>query len=329
MRSRSAGWVTKRFDSHFSPIIVVAEGASRSRACSTWAGAARRPGPPALRRDRRRARGQARVPARLRGAHHGARLRPARRHADRLRPRAGHPVRAQRGVAASRRATGARWWRCAAATSSGCRSRTSPGAPATVPRSLLRRGVGASSAELARCRGAVGRVRPVTTDAGSSVDLAVTGVAAPSSRPGPTPPRSTDAHGRARLAAAAGLRRRVRPADRPHGGGRARRGLRAAGRRLRRDVRRARRADAIRAKIKTLLQMAVVLTYGASVPVVKVGRMAGQFGKPRSERRPRPATASTLPSYRGDAVNGLDFTPSRASPDPHRLVRRTTARRRR
>ena len=78
-------------------------------------------------------------------------------------------------------------------------------------------------------------------------------------------------------------------------------------------------ADAIRNKIKTLLQMAVVLTYGAQVPVVKVGRIAGQFAKPRSAR-PRPATASRLPSYRGDAVNGLEFTPEARTPDPHRLL---------
>ena len=67
-------------------------------------------------------------------------------------------------------------------------------------------------------------------------------------------------------------------------------------------------ADAVRNKLKTLLQMAVVLTYAASVPVVKIGRMAGQFAKPRS-RRTETRDGVELPSYRGDAVNGFDFTP--------------------
>ncbi|MGH8939327.1 MAG: 3-deoxy-7-phosphoheptulonate synthase, partial [Actinomycetes bacterium] len=79
-------------------------------------------------------------------------------------------------------------------------------------------------------------------------------------------------------------------------------------------------ADAIRNKIKTLLQMAVVLTYGARVPVVKVGRIAGQFGKPRSADT-ETRDGVTLPSYRGDAVNGLDFSPEARAPDPTRLVR--------
>jgi len=78
-------------------------------------------------------------------------------------------------------------------------------------------------------------------------------------------------------------------------------------------------ADAIRAKIKTLLQMAVVLTYGAQLPVVKIGRMAGQFGKPRSSGD-ETRDGVTLPSYRGDAVNGLEFTPASRRPDPNRLV---------
>jgi 3-deoxy-7-phosphoheptulonate synthase len=79
-------------------------------------------------------------------------------------------------------------------------------------------------------------------------------------------------------------------------------------------------ADVVRSKIKTLLQMAVVLTYAASVPVVKIGRMAGQFAKPRSyptETR----DGVTLPAYRGDAVNGFDFTPASRTPDPRRLLR--------
>ncbi len=79
-------------------------------------------------------------------------------------------------------------------------------------------------------------------------------------------------------------------------------------------------ADIIRNKIKTLLQMAVVLTYGAQVPVVKVGRMAGQYAKPRSaETETRDGV--TLPAYRGDAVNGLAFTPESRAHDPHRLMR--------
>ncbi len=79
-------------------------------------------------------------------------------------------------------------------------------------------------------------------------------------------------------------------------------------------------ADQIRARVKTILQMAVVLTYGASVPVVKMGRMAGQFAKPRSsETETRDGT--TLPAYRGDIVNGYDFTAESRRPDPGRLVR--------
>ncbi len=78
-------------------------------------------------------------------------------------------------------------------------------------------------------------------------------------------------------------------------------------------------ADTIRGKLKTVLQMAVVLTYGASLPVVKIGRMAGQYGKPRSsDTEERDGLA--LPSYRGDAVNGLEFTAASRTPDPRRLV---------
>jgi 3-deoxy-7-phosphoheptulonate synthase len=65
---------------------------------------------------------------------------------------------------------------------------------------------------------------------------------------------------------------------------------------------------------RTLLQMAVVLTYGASLPVVKVGRWAGQYAKPRSSD----VDASGLASYRGDAVNGLD--PAERTPDPRRML---------
>ncbi len=79
-------------------------------------------------------------------------------------------------------------------------------------------------------------------------------------------------------------------------------------------------ADAVRTKLKTLLQMAVVLTYAASVPVVKIGRMAGQFAKPRS-RPTEVRDGIELPAYRGDAVNGFDFTPEARRPDPARLLR--------
>jgi 3-deoxy-7-phosphoheptulonate synthase len=78
-------------------------------------------------------------------------------------------------------------------------------------------------------------------------------------------------------------------------------------------------ADAVRSKLKTVLQMAVVLTYGASVPVVKIGRMAGQFAKPRS-RPTEVRDGLELPVYRGDAVNGLDFTAEARTPDPGRLL---------
>jgi 3-deoxy-7-phosphoheptulonate synthase len=78
-------------------------------------------------------------------------------------------------------------------------------------------------------------------------------------------------------------------------------------------------ADSIRGKFRTLLQMAVVLTYAASVPVVKVGRMAGQFGKPRSGAT-EVRDGVELPVYRGDAVNGIEFTAESRTPDPGRLL---------
>ncbi|GHF10232.1 class II 3-deoxy-7-phosphoheptulonate synthase [Pseudolysinimonas yzui] len=78
-------------------------------------------------------------------------------------------------------------------------------------------------------------------------------------------------------------------------------------------------ADQIRNRVKTLLQMAVVLTYGASMPVVKMGRMAGQFAKPRSSDTETRGDV-TLPAYRGDIVNGYDFTPESRAADPRRLV---------
>jgi 3-deoxy-7-phosphoheptulonate synthase len=78
-------------------------------------------------------------------------------------------------------------------------------------------------------------------------------------------------------------------------------------------------ADAIRAKLKTVLQMAIVLTYGASMPVVKVGRLAGQYGKPRSSDLEL-VDGVAVPSYRGDAVNDVAPTPEARRPDPRRLV---------
>ena len=79
-------------------------------------------------------------------------------------------------------------------------------------------------------------------------------------------------------------------------------------------------AEQIRNRVKTVLQMAVVLTYGASMPVVKMGRMAGQFAKPRSSDFETRGDV-TLPAYRGDIVNGYDFTPESREADPARLVK--------
>ncbi|RYU09657.1 class II 3-deoxy-7-phosphoheptulonate synthase [Nocardioides iriomotensis] len=78
-------------------------------------------------------------------------------------------------------------------------------------------------------------------------------------------------------------------------------------------------ADNVRNKLRVLLQMAVVLTYAASVPVVKLGRIAGQYAKPRSSDT-ETRDGETLPAYRGDAVNGFDFTGAARVPDPQRLV---------
>ena len=78
-------------------------------------------------------------------------------------------------------------------------------------------------------------------------------------------------------------------------------------------------ADQIRNRVKTVLQMAVVLTYGASMPVIKMGRMAGQFAKPRSSDLETRGDV-TLPAYRGDIVNGYDFTPESRTADPRRIV---------
>jgi 3-deoxy-7-phosphoheptulonate synthase len=78
-------------------------------------------------------------------------------------------------------------------------------------------------------------------------------------------------------------------------------------------------ADNVRNKLRVLLQMAVVLTYAASVPVVKLGRLAGQYAKPRSSDT-ETRDGVSLPAYRGDAVNGFEFTAESRVPDPQRLV---------
>lgn len=75
----------------------------------------------------------------------------------------------------------------------------------------------------------------------------------------------------------------------------------------------------IKNKLKVLLSMAVVLTYAAQVPVLKVGRIAGQYAKPRS-RDTETRGGVTLPAYRGDAVNALAFEPAARQPDPRRLL---------
>jgi 3-deoxy-7-phosphoheptulonate synthase len=75
----------------------------------------------------------------------------------------------------------------------------------------------------------------------------------------------------------------------------------------------------IRDMFKVLLQMAVVLTFGGGVPVVKVGRLAGQFAKPRSSDVEKQGEV-TLPSYRGDIINSLDFDPAVREPDPARMI---------
>ncbi|MCP4790890.1 MAG: 3-deoxy-7-phosphoheptulonate synthase class II, partial [Gammaproteobacteria bacterium] len=78
-------------------------------------------------------------------------------------------------------------------------------------------------------------------------------------------------------------------------------------------------ATNIRDTFKVLLQMAVVLTFAGSCPVVKVGRMAGQFAKPRSADT-ETIDGITLPSYRGDIINDLDFTTDARVPNPEKLV---------
>jgi len=79
-------------------------------------------------------------------------------------------------------------------------------------------------------------------------------------------------------------------------------------------------ADNIRDFFRAMLQMAVVLTYAGSVPVVKVGRIAGQFAKPRSAPFEE-VDGVSLPSYRGDIVNGIEFTEQDRVPDPERQIK--------
>lgn len=78
------------------------------------------------------------------------------------------------------------------------------------------------------------------------------------------------------------------------------------------------KADVVRDTFRVLLQMAVVLTFGAKVPVVKLGRMAGQFAKPRSSDM-ETVNGVSLPSYRGDIINGPEFTAEARIPDPARM----------
>ncbi|MGR3659881.1 MAG: class II 3-deoxy-7-phosphoheptulonate synthase [Paracoccaceae bacterium] len=82
-------------------------------------------------------------------------------------------------------------------------------------------------------------------------------------------------------------------------------------------------ADSIRDTFKVMLQMAMVLTYGAKVPVIKLGRMAGQFAKPRSAPT-ETIDGVELPSYRGDIINGFEFSPKARIPDPNRMLQAYT-----
>ncbi|MFT5613472.1 MAG: 3-deoxy-7-phosphoheptulonate synthase [Granulosicoccus sp.] len=82
-------------------------------------------------------------------------------------------------------------------------------------------------------------------------------------------------------------------------------------------------ADGIRDTFKVMLQMAMVLTYGAKVPVIKVGRMAGQFAKPRSAPT-EVIDGVELPSYRGDIINELEFTEKGRIPDPAKMLQAYT-----
>src|SRR6202163_12274 len=78
-------------------------------------------------------------------------------------------------------------------------------------------------------------------------------------------------------------------------------------------------ANNIRDFFRVFLQMAVVMTFAGAVPVVKLGRVAGQFAKPRSSPTEK-RNGMELPAYRGDIVNGAEFTESSRTPDPQRLI---------
>ncbi len=79
-------------------------------------------------------------------------------------------------------------------------------------------------------------------------------------------------------------------------------------------------ANKIRDTFRVLLQMAIIMTFGGQMPIVKMGRMAGQFAKPRSEPE-ETKNGTTLPIYRGDIINGTDFTAGSRIPDPERMIR--------
>jgi len=83
------------------------------------------------------------------------------------------------------------------------------------------------------------------------------------------------------------------------------------------------RADVITSRLKIMLQMSLVLTYGLNTPVTRVGRFAGQYAKPRSSPT-QSRNGQTLPSYRGDSINARDFTPDAREPDPQRMVQAYT-----
>ena len=78
-------------------------------------------------------------------------------------------------------------------------------------------------------------------------------------------------------------------------------------------------ANGIRDTFKVLLQMAVILTFGSSMPIIKIGRIAGQFAKPRSSDI-EVLNGIELPSYRGDMINDMEFNKASREPDPHRLI---------
>ena len=78
-------------------------------------------------------------------------------------------------------------------------------------------------------------------------------------------------------------------------------------------------ANGIRDTFKVLLQMAVILTFGSSMPIIKIGRIAGQFAKPRSSNI-EVLNGVELPSYRGDMINDMEFNKASREPDPHRLI---------